>query len=163
MKISKLKRNICILMVCIFFFIISCSRKESCDFVIKNVNLFNGEKVIKIATIYVKEGLIVRVNPAKAFKLKDKGVIREGVSADFVLVAGNLLSDISKLNSIAAVFKNGISISSTVNGSTNLMIWSFVNCSLFFHVSGKKSSISGRDCRPEDNYFIVFLCFVYFF
>ena len=97
-------------MVCIFFFIISCSRKESCDFVIKNVNLFNGEKVIKIATIYVKEGLIVSVNPAKAFKLKDKGVIREGVSADFVLVTGNLLSDISKLNSIAAVFKNGLSI-----------------------------------------------------
>ncbi len=56
--------------------------------------------VLKTATIY----------PAQAFKLKDKGIIKEGISADFVLIDGDLLSDISKLNSIEAVWKKGIRI-----------------------------------------------------
>jgi len=55
---------------------------------------------LKTATIY----------PAQAFKLKDKGIIKEGISADFILIDGDLLSDISKLNSVEAVWKKGIRI-----------------------------------------------------
>jgi len=50
------------------------------------------------------------INAAKAFRLRDKGVIKENNSADFVLVNGNLLNDINQLNKIEAVWKKGVKI-----------------------------------------------------
>ena len=46
-------------------------------------------------------------NPAKAYKLNERGVIRVGASADFVLVDGDVLKDISLLSRINAVWKQG--------------------------------------------------------
>jgi imidazolonepropionase-like amidohydrolase len=46
-------------------------------------------------------------NPAKAYKLNERGVIRIGASADFVLVDGDVLKDISLLSRINAVWKQG--------------------------------------------------------
>lgn len=46
-------------------------------------------------------------NPAKAYKLNERGVIRVGASADFVLVDGDVLKDISLLSRINAIWKQG--------------------------------------------------------
>lgn len=50
------------------------------------------------------------INAAKAFKLSDKGIIKENISADFVLVNGDILNDINNLNKMEAVWKKGIRI-----------------------------------------------------
>jgi imidazolonepropionase-like amidohydrolase len=50
------------------------------------------------------------INPAKVFKLKDKGVIRVGVSADMVLVNGDILKDLSRIHNIEGVWKKGLRI-----------------------------------------------------
>lgn len=67
--------------------------------------------------LYVKAGMspidalkTATINPAKAFKLKDKGIIKEGTSADLALVDGDLLNDITKLNKVEAVWKKGARI-----------------------------------------------------
>lgn len=64
--------------------------------------------------LYVKAGLTplevlqaATKNPAQAFRLKDKGSIKQGGSADFVLVNGNPLADISQLKRIESVWKKG--------------------------------------------------------
>ena len=49
--------------------------------------------------------------PAKAFRLKDRGVIAKGARADMVLVSGNPLTDITATRAIREVFKNGYRIS----------------------------------------------------
>lgn len=46
-------------------------------------------------------------NPAKAYKLNERGVIRVGASADFVLVDGDVLLDIKLLSNISGVWKKG--------------------------------------------------------
>ncbi len=50
------------------------------------------------------------INPAKAFKLKDKGVIKKGMTADFVMVNGNVLNNIQELNKVESVWKHGVKI-----------------------------------------------------
>ena len=49
-------------------------------------------------------------NPAKAYKLKNKGVIQTGLTADFVLIDGDLLIDIKRLHMISHVWKKGVQI-----------------------------------------------------
>lgn len=46
-------------------------------------------------------------NPAKAFKIGDIGLIKEGMLANLVLVNGDVLSNIQNLHQTAAVWKNG--------------------------------------------------------
>jgi imidazolonepropionase-like amidohydrolase len=67
--------------------------------------------------LYVEAGLsplealkTATSNPAKAYKLKNKGIIQTGLTADFVLIEGDVLSDIKRLNSINHVWKKGIQI-----------------------------------------------------
>ncbi len=50
------------------------------------------------------------INPSKAFKIKDKGIIKEGLSADFVLINGDLLNDMKKIYEIESVWKKGTRI-----------------------------------------------------
>jgi len=47
------------------------------------------------------------VNVAKAFRLKDKGTIKTGSSADLVLINGDVLKDIRNLHKIESVWKQG--------------------------------------------------------
>ncbi len=82
-----------------------------------NDNLNFTTDFYKELALYVRAGLsplealkTATVNPAKAYKLKDKGEIKVGTSADLVLVNGDLLSDINKLNNVASVWKKGIKI-----------------------------------------------------
>jgi imidazolonepropionase-like amidohydrolase len=51
---------------------------------------------------------------ARAFKLKDRGLIVPGARADLVLVDGNPLVDITAARAIARVFKNGFEVPRSV-------------------------------------------------
>jgi imidazolonepropionase-like amidohydrolase len=64
--------------------------------------------------LYVKAGLTplealktATTNPAKAYKLKDKGTIKEGMFADFSIINGDVSIDINKLHQIEAVWNRG--------------------------------------------------------
>jgi imidazolonepropionase-like amidohydrolase len=50
------------------------------------------------------------INPAKAYKLKNKGMIQTGLTADFVLIDGDVLTDIKRLKMINHVWKKGVQI-----------------------------------------------------
>ena len=67
--------------------------------------------------LYVEAGLsplealkTATITPAKAYKLKNKGIIQTGLTADFVLIEGDVLTDIKRLNSINHVWKKGVQI-----------------------------------------------------
>jgi len=82
-----------------------------------NLGINFGTDLHKELDFYVKAGMTsedalktATINPAKAYKLKDKGVIKEGLSADFVLINGDIIKDIQKLNNISNIWKNGIKI-----------------------------------------------------
>jgi len=73
-----------------------------------------GTDFYKELELYVQAGLTplealqaATKNPAQAFRLKDKGSIKQGGSADFVLVNGDPLADISQLKRIESVWKKG--------------------------------------------------------
>ena len=64
--------------------------------------------------LYVKAGLspiealqTATINPAKAYKLKNKGMIKEGLIADFSIINGDASIDINKLYQIEAVWYRG--------------------------------------------------------
>jgi len=68
----------------------------------------------KELALYEKAGLspievlkTATTNPARAFQLKNKGVIKKGTPADFVLVDGDVANDLSKLKNIVGVWKGG--------------------------------------------------------
>ena len=82
-----------------------------------NFGINFGTDLYKELEFYVQSGMSTEdalktatVNPAKAYKLKDKGVIKEGLSADFVLINGDIIKDIRQLNNISNIWKNGINI-----------------------------------------------------
>lgn len=82
-----------------------------------NLDINFGTDLYKELDFYVKAGMTsedalktATINPAKAYKLKDKGVIKEGLSADFVLINGDILKDIQQLNNITHIWKRGIKI-----------------------------------------------------
>jgi imidazolonepropionase-like amidohydrolase len=49
------------------------------------------------------------LNPSRAFKFKH-GLIKEGYSAYFLLVNGDVLIDIKRLNDLSGIWKRGIRI-----------------------------------------------------
>jgi imidazolonepropionase-like amidohydrolase len=76
-----------------------------------------GTDLYKELELFVQAGMTplealqtATINPAKAFKLKDKGVIKKGMTADFVLVNGNVLNNIQELNKVESVWKQGTKI-----------------------------------------------------
>jgi imidazolonepropionase-like amidohydrolase len=82
-----------------------------------NLGINFGTDLYKELDLYVKAGMTsedalkkATINPAKAYKLKDKGVIKEGLSADFVLINGDILKDIRHLNNITNIWKRGMKI-----------------------------------------------------
>jgi imidazolonepropionase-like amidohydrolase len=82
-----------------------------------NLGINFGPDLYKELDFYVKAGMTsedalktATINPAKAYKLKDKGVIKEGLSADFVLINGDIIKDIQQLNNIKNIWKRGIKI-----------------------------------------------------
>jgi len=67
--------------------------------------------------LYVRAGMqpidalkTATINAAKAFKLSDIGIIKENISADFVLVNGDILNNINEIKKIETVWKKGIKI-----------------------------------------------------
>ncbi len=67
--------------------------------------------------LYVRAGLspfealkTASINPAKAYRLKNKGEIKVGAYADLVLIKGDVLNDINQLNKIESVWKKGVRI-----------------------------------------------------
>ena len=47
-------------------------------------------------------------NPSQAYNLNNRGLIKIGADADLVLINGDVLTDIRKLNKIEAVWKKGV-------------------------------------------------------
>ena len=47
-------------------------------------------------------------NPSQAYHLNNIGLIKIGADADLVLIDGDVLSNIRKLNNIEAVWKKGV-------------------------------------------------------
>jgi imidazolonepropionase-like amidohydrolase len=54
------------------------------------------------------------LSPAVAFKLEDRGRIRPGARADFVMVEGNPLEDVRLTRAMTRIFKNGYEVQRTV-------------------------------------------------
>lgn len=82
-----------------------------------NLGINFGTDFYKELAFYVQAGLSpedalksATIHSAKAYQLKDKGVIKEGLSADFVLINGDILKDIQQLNNISNVWKKGVKI-----------------------------------------------------
>ena len=76
-----------------------------------------GNDLYKEMEFFVQAGMTplealqtATINPAKAFKLKDKGIIKKGMTADFVLINGNVLNNIQELNKVESVWKQGVKI-----------------------------------------------------
>jgi imidazolonepropionase-like amidohydrolase len=68
----------------------------------------------KELALYCKAGLspcealqTATSNPAKAFGLSDKGTIKKGNPANLVLINGDVITDISKINQVSGVWKKG--------------------------------------------------------
>lgn len=82
-----------------------------------NLGINFGTDLYKELDFFVQSGMTsedalktATINPAKAYKLKDRGIIKEGLSADFVLINGDIMKDIHQLNNIANIWKRGIKI-----------------------------------------------------
>jgi imidazolonepropionase-like amidohydrolase len=82
---------------------------------VSDINM--GTDLYKELELFVQAGMTpfealqtATINPAEAFRLKDKGVIKKGISADFILVNGNVLNNIQELNNIGSVWKQGVKI-----------------------------------------------------
>jgi imidazolonepropionase-like amidohydrolase len=81
-----------------------------------NLGLNYGGDLYKELEYFVLAGLTPKeaiqtatLNPSRAFKFKH-GLIKESYSADFLLVNGDVLTDIKRLNDLSGIWKKGIRI-----------------------------------------------------
>jgi imidazolonepropionase-like amidohydrolase len=79
-----------------------------------NLEMNYGPDLFKELQLFVQSGLSptealksATSVPSKSFKLGQKGLIKEGFSADFILVSGDPTTDIMALNNIEAIWKQG--------------------------------------------------------
>lgn len=79
-----------------------------------NFGINFGDDLYKELFFYYEAGLTITeslrtagINVAKAYKLKNKGEIRKGYSADFLLIDGDLSTDIYLLKNMTGIWKNG--------------------------------------------------------
>ena len=82
-----------------------------------NLNLNYTDDLFKELYLFVEAGMTpvealktATSNAAEAYRIKDKGVIKENASADFVLVNGDVTKDIHQLKKVISVWKNGMKI-----------------------------------------------------
>lgn len=71
------------------------------------------------------------INPAKAFQIRDRGAIKIGLKADFILLDKDPRQNITHTRSIIAVYKNGYTIEKSAASTTTKAIMPPVRLSNF--------------------------------